>query len=239
MREKVVKENPKVVKEEKEEKENGNEEVKEEKEENEEMAQDEDDKVVEEEEEDPVGMLPKEACLEALAELRHAKWFTTMAGPLESCAESIRIFKDMSRRVPAFACIGDWGIELLCERSIATSLEPPTPSLAILRCLEVLASGLLSADGFGIKDPCEREARDVCVSLTPQEREDITALAQDYVRKIHFRKMWQVLGIEKSPSYKERKAQEAKAKEAAQKAAQEAKAKEAAEDTVKTEVKTE
>lgn len=34
-------------------------------------------------------------------------------------------------------------------------------------------------------------------------------------------------------------AQEAKAKEAAQKAAQEAKAKEAAEDTVKTEVKTE
>lgn len=29
--------------------------------------------------EDPVGMLPKEACLEALAELRHAKWFTTMA----------------------------------------------------------------------------------------------------------------------------------------------------------------
>ena len=37
------------------------------------------------------------------------------------------------------------------------------------------------------RDPCEREARDVFVSLTPQEREDITALAQDYVRKIHFR----------------------------------------------------
>ena len=51
------------------------------------------------------------------------------------------------------------------------------------------------ADGSGLKDPCEHENVDVCMTMTLQDREDITRGAQYYLRQMHFRKIWKVLGM--------------------------------------------
>ena len=50
--------------------------------------------------------------------------------------------------------------------------------------------------GNGIKDPCERAEVDVIACLTDQQREDLTASAQTFVRYINFRKIHLVLGME-------------------------------------------
>ena len=84
-----------------------------------------------------------------------------------------------SWRNSVFGKLGSWPIELVVERSLASSTMPLSPSNALLRVFEVtkthsqerlsflldamdssyqaISSGLLQEDGPGIKDPCERE----------------------------------------------------------------------------------
>jgi len=185
-----------VAKEESEEKKEGEEEdetkVKEEK-----MKEDDDEE--EDVSEDPVGVLNKDKCLEFLAQLRRAKWFTSMAASLENCVESIRIFKELARREEAWKPVGDWGLELLVERALASVAvtQVLSPSKAIMRVLEVVASGIALPDGAGIKDPCERSNENVLKHLTGQQLEDLTFSAQDMLRKAHYRKFYQILDVEK------------------------------------------
>jgi hypothetical protein len=62
--------------------------------------------------------------------------------------------------------------------------------------LQVIASGLLLSDGNGLKDPCEREDSDVSsLLMTIQEREDITRGSQRFLRLMHFRQIYKVLGM--------------------------------------------
>lgn len=62
--------------------------------------------------------------------------------------------------------------------------------------MEALASGIVLGGGVGILDPCEKEKTDAAASLTLQERELLTAAAQQYVRMQAFRQLHQVLGVE-------------------------------------------
>jgi len=141
--------------------------------------------------------LDRDKCLKALAQLRHSKWFSAMAAPLHSCVESIRIFKDMSKRELALAKLGSWAMELIVERVLATAMVSLSPSLAVLRVLEALSAGLVLEDGPGIRDPCEKSQEDVLSHLTSQDRENITRFSQDAVRKIHYRKIHQVLAMKR------------------------------------------
>jgi len=54
-------------------------------------------------------------------------------------------------------------------------------------------------DGPGLQDPCERDQRDALGSLTPQQREDITASAQHALRLLAFRQIHAILGMEPLP----------------------------------------
>jgi len=142
-------------------------------------------------------LLPRKKCLKALAELRHSKWFSAMATPMESCVEAIRVFKHLAQRNTAFGKLGSWPIELVVERSLTSSNIPLSPSNALLRVFEAISSGLLQEDGPGIKDPCEREQEDVLAHLSTQEREDITHFAMEAVRKIHYGKIHEILDMSK------------------------------------------
>ena len=122
--------------------------------------------------------------MNALAELRRAKWFSTMAVPIESCVESIRIFRDICRRVDAWKPLINWAVELLVERAVSTSEMPLSPSMAFSRVLEALSAGVLAMDGPGLKDPCERDPIDVVADLDTQQREDLQGSAQEYLRKV-------------------------------------------------------
>ena len=58
-------------------------------------------------------------------------------------------------------------------------------------CIHV-TGGILLPDASGISDPCEKDPQDAFANLNSQQREDITAVAQNTLRLIAFR---QVKGI--------------------------------------------
>eukprot|EP00093_Oithona_nana_P010101 10101.XXX_52713_54495_1 [CDS] Oithona nana genome sequencing. len=143
---------------------------------------------------DEADSLPSEKCLLALAELRHARWFSAMASNLPSCVECIRIMRDLCRREPSWSCLTDWSIELIVERALFSAWRPLNPAASLMRVMEVLASGILYEDG-SLKDPCERTDISPVSQLSLQEREDITKGAQEYLRLMHFRQIYRVLGM--------------------------------------------
>nr|CAG4638329.1 EOG090X037N [Cyclestheria hislopi] len=145
--------------------------------------------------------LSSEHCLQALAQLRRAKWFQARANSLQNCVMIIRVMRDFCLRSPIWANMDFWAMELLVERAIYSAGMPLSPGDAFRRVFETLSAGMLltSTDGWspGIADPCEKDVVDACANLTAQEREDITAAAQHTLRLIAFRQIFKVLGMSK------------------------------------------
>merc|ERR1719494_1751592 len=115
-------------------------------------------------------VLDKEKCLQALAALRHAKWFQARANHTTSCVIVIRILRDLCNNNPVFKPLSGWVVELLCEKSLSSAPHPLGPGEAFRRVMEALASGIVLGGGVGILDPCEKEKTDAAASLTLQER---------------------------------------------------------------------
>ncbi|KAM4531273.1 interleukin enhancer-binding factor 3 homolog isoform 2-T2 [Odontesthes bonariensis] len=149
---------------------------------------------------DPPDVLDRQKCLTALASLRHAKWFQARANGLRSCVIVIRILRDLCTRVPTWAPLRGWPLELISEKAIGTGNRPMGAGEALRRVLECLASGILVTDGPGISDPCEKEATDAIGHLDQQQREDITASAQHALRLSAFGQLHKVLGMDPLPS---------------------------------------
>ncbi|MBN3318146.1 ILF3 factor, partial [Atractosteus spatula] len=154
---------------------------------------------------DPPDVLDRQKCLTALASLRHAKWFQARANGLKSCVIVIRILRDLCSRVPTWAPLRGWPLELLCEKAIGTGNRPMGAGEALRRVLECLASGILMPDGPGISDPCEKETTDAISHLDRQQREDITQSAQHALRLAAFGQLHKVLGMDPLPSKMPRK----------------------------------
>ena len=81
--------------------------------------------------------LPKDSCLWALSEIRHAKWFDARAACLTSCVECIRVMKEMARREREWSVLNDWAIELLVQKAVETANWELTPSRSLMRVMEV------------------------------------------------------------------------------------------------------
>lgn len=92
---------------------------------------------------DSPDVLDRQKCLAALASLRHAKWFQARANGLKSCVIVIRVLRDLCTRVPTWAPLRGWPLELLCEKSIGTANRPMGAGEALRRVLECLASGIV------------------------------------------------------------------------------------------------
>ena len=50
-----------------------------------------------------------------------------------------------------------------------------------------MASNVLLEDGPGLADPCERKCADLTANMTDQQKEDLSASAQKFVRYIAFK----------------------------------------------------
>ncbi|XP_035825593.1 zinc finger RNA-binding protein [Aplysia californica] len=149
---------------------------------------------------DPPDVLDRQKCLDALAALRHAKWFQARANGLPSCVIIIRILRDLCQRVPTWAPLNEWAMELLVEKCVSTGGANMAPGDSLRRVFECISSGILLPGGPGLYDPCEKEAYDVTATLTNQQREDITALAQHALRLIAFRQIHKVMGMDPLPA---------------------------------------
>ncbi|KAF4797724.1 spermatid perinuclear RNA-binding protein [Turdus rufiventris] len=79
---------------------------------------------------DPPDLLDRQKCLEALASLRHAKWFQARANGLKSCVIVLRILRDLCNRVPTWAPLKGWhALRLSAFGQIYKVLEmDPLPS---------------------------------------------------------------------------------------------------------------
>jgi len=93
-----------------------------------------------------------------------------------------------------------WAVELLVEKCISSGPPTPSPGDAFRRVYECLASGILLPGTPGIHDPCEKDPTDASDNLTDQEREDITAYAQNALRLLAFRQIHKVLDMEPLPT---------------------------------------
>uniref|UniRef100_A0A1I7WP45 DZF domain-containing protein n=1 Tax=Heterorhabditis bacteriophora TaxID=37862 RepID=A0A1I7WP45_HETBA len=56
----------------------------------------------------PADTLNREKCLLALAHLRHAKWFQARCVYLQSCQITLRILRDIRRRIESWKPLTDW-----------------------------------------------------------------------------------------------------------------------------------
>ncbi|KAL8174175.1 UNVERIFIED_CONTAM: hypothetical protein K2H54_039823 [Gekko kuhli] len=151
---------------------------------------------------DPPDLLDRQKCLDALASLRHAKWFQARANGLKSCVIVLRILRDLCNRVPTWAPLKGWPLELICEKAIGTCNRPLGAGEALRRVMECLASGILLPGGPGLHDPCEREPTDALSNLTVQQREAITHSAQLALRLSAFGQIYKVLEMDPLPSNK-------------------------------------
>ncbi|XP_076348229.1 zinc finger RNA-binding protein-like [Tachypleus tridentatus] len=148
---------------------------------------------------DPPDVLDRQKCLDALAALRHAKWFQVKASGLHSCVVVIRVLQNLRQRLPTWERLNRWALELLVERVISSSPLPLSPGDALRRVFEAVAGGIFLPDGPGLADPCEKEPVDAVADMNNQDREDITASAQQAVRLMAFRQVHKVLGMDPLP----------------------------------------
>ncbi|OCT67138.1 hypothetical protein XELAEV_18038420mg [Xenopus laevis] len=100
------------------------------------------------------------------------------ANGLKSCVIVLRILRDLCNRVPTWAQLKGWPLELICEKAIGTCNRPLGAGEALRRVMECLAFGILLPGGSGLHDPCEKEPTDALAYMTVKEREEITHSAQ-------------------------------------------------------------
>ncbi|XP_076586329.1 zinc finger RNA-binding protein [Chaetodon auriga] len=148
---------------------------------------------------DPADVLDRQKCLDALAALRHAKWFQARANGLQSCVIIIRILRDLCQRVPTWSPFPGWAMELLVEKAISSASAPLSPGDALRRVFECISSGILLPGGPGLVDPCEKKPVDTLTPMGEQQREDITSSAQFALRLLAFRQIHKVLGMDPLP----------------------------------------
>ncbi|KAF3696269.1 Zinc finger RNA-binding protein [Channa argus] len=148
---------------------------------------------------DPADVLDRQKCLDALAALRHAKWFQARANGLQSCVIIIRILRDLCQRVPTWSPFPGWAMELLVEKAISSASAPLSPGDALRRVFECISSGILLPGGPGLIDPCEKKPVDTLTPMGEQQREDITSSAQFALRLLAFRQIHKVLGMDPLP----------------------------------------
>jgi len=143
-------------------------------------------------------ILDKETCLQALASLRHAKWFQAkVTTQMPSCVVVIRVLLDFCQRVPTWNPLTQWAIELISEKVVSSYVGPRelTPAELFMRFFELIASGVFLNGGPGLLDPCEKVPTDAMANVTVQEIEDITNSAQHALRMIACGQLRRVLNL--------------------------------------------
>uniref|UniRef100_UPI00358F5F16 interleukin enhancer-binding factor 3-like isoform X2 n=1 Tax=Myxine glutinosa TaxID=7769 RepID=UPI00358F5F16 len=151
----------------------------------------------------PTDVLDERKCLNALAAIRHIKWFQAQIVPQESCVIVLRVMRDLCNRAYTWKPLQGWVIELICEKAIMSSVHPMGAGEAFRRVIECLAAGMLLEDKPGILDPCEKEPKDVLDGINAQQKEDITRSAQYAMRLVAFGQLHLVLGINEMSNIKE------------------------------------
>ena len=122
--------------------------------------------------------------------------FSARAAGLQSAVMILRVLRDLQTWTPCWQPLRPFALELIVEKSLASTGLPLSPGDGLRRVFECIAGGCILLGSPGLLDPCEKETKDVLDNLTSQEREDLTSHAQRALRLIAFRQVHQVLDME-------------------------------------------
>jgi len=149
---------------------------------------------------DPSDMLPREKCLESLAETVRTLFFQTKAPRLLNCIATCRILKDICRRDPEYNGFQQWLLEMFVIRAMSSVRMPETVGDCLRRAFSIIASGLF-LPGVG-SVPDENNEHDLLESLTVKQRHSITFKAQENLRFLTFRRIHEVIETEKIATFR-------------------------------------
>merc|ERR1712080_210419 len=77
--------------------------------------------------------IDNDLCVQALAELRHSKWFQSCAASMPNGIPIIRLFRDLCQRVRTWSILSDWQLNLLIQKSLESANMPMLPSDGLRR----------------------------------------------------------------------------------------------------------
>ncbi|EGT36631.1 hypothetical protein CAEBREN_05355 [Caenorhabditis brenneri] len=136
-------------------------------------------------------------CIQALAEIRNAKWYESNYLNLTGLQPTVRLFREMRSRYPLWATLDDHKLELVLIHIINSDSYPDGLKItaAFKRALEAISSGFLFS--AKIRDPCEKGETYVLDGLTDDHKHALTGSAQYFIRLIAFNQIHEILGVER------------------------------------------
>uniref|UniRef100_H3C1Y8 Interleukin enhancer binding factor 2 n=1 Tax=Tetraodon nigroviridis TaxID=99883 RepID=H3C1Y8_TETNG len=141
----------------------------------------------------------------ALAAIRHARWFEENASQ-STVKVLIRLLKDLRQRFSGFEPLTRWILDLLGHHAVMNnpSRQPLALNVAYSaprRCLQMLAAGLFLPGSVGITDPCESGNFRVHTVMTLEQQDMVCFTAQTLVRVLSHGGFRKILGLEGDASY--------------------------------------
>jgi len=145
---------------------------------------------------DPEKHVKLEHLKRSLAAIRHARWFEENAFQ-SSIRVLVRIIKDFKKRIPFFANVNPWTIDLLAHHSAVanTSGTQLTVPHVFRRCLQLLSAGILLPGSASICDPCEPGFVKAHSFMSYEYQDQITCGAQTLLRALAHGGFKEILGV--------------------------------------------
>lgn len=142
----------------------------------------------------PEGMLPRSYCVEIWIKLQRQLYFQARSSKLLNLIAITRILKDRVKHEADLTGISGWMMELFLVRCFETTGFSESGGDSFRRVLSVLASGVLMPKTSTLVDLNETD--DLLDGLTFQQRQNITAKSQHYLRLQTFKQIHVILDIE-------------------------------------------
>jgi len=147
------------------------------------------------EEADPPKMLPRQKCVDSLMKTLRTSFFQNKAPRLLNCIATCRIFKEIVRRDNDWDGLTGWPLEMLIIKSMTSARMPETVGDCMRRVLSSVSSGILLPGGCKLLDVDGQF--DLFSHLTPNQRHSITQKAQQMLRFLSFRRIHELLDIDR------------------------------------------
>lgn len=141
--------------------------------------------------------LPSEPCLNALASLRHTKFFQSKCIDVPGLVEVVLLLRDIASRIDTWRVIPLYVLELISYKAIVSHPLTLRVSDAFRRFFEVISTGQFMSPRAPLEDPCEKEQVNPLGHLTKQQRENVICSAQHGLRLIAFDQIQIILGMDR------------------------------------------
>nr|XP_027206173.1 zinc finger RNA-binding protein-like [Dermatophagoides pteronyssinus] len=146
-------------------------------------------------------LLNREKCLRSLDDIKHFRWFKDMGIRHNFFTFTLRILRDLTKRVDIWSNVTLYTFEVILERILISANCCLGPASLFRHFFEFIAHGIMMTNFQGLADPCEARLTNIFNYLNRQDKEDITCSAQHLVRLVALRQLDKVLNVDSKIVY--------------------------------------